>query len=434
MAKISSKDLTELVQAGILPQQTAQQILEYYQQKEGVTTNRLFVVFAILGALLVGLGIILIVAHNWDDYSRGTKTALSFLPLIIGQAACLYTMLKLNENIAWREASAAFLVAAVGASISLISQVYHIPGNLEGFLLTWMLLILPVIYLMRSTMAWLLYLVGITCYAFTNTYVFSYSSSNYIYWLMLLAVLPFYYHNLKRKSESNFVLFQNWALPVSVFLAFISVITVYSELLALIFSSFFGLCYLAGTMPYFEKRKAEFNAYKALGMIGTIGTLLVLSSKWYWQNLQRQHWEGVQVLSSPEGVAATITTVAGAALLLYKTQKLKAYHDWFQYVFIVFVFIFLTGFTTVILSAVAINLLVLAISIFFIRKGETENHLGILNFGLVVVAALVAFRFFDTDLTFIARGLLFLGVGAGFFVANYRLLKKRNTHHTNPQV
>ncbi len=35
----------------------------------------------ILGSLLVGLGIVLLVAHNWDEMSRQCKLSLLFLPL-----------------------------------------------------------------------------------------------------------------------------------------------------------------------------------------------------------------------------------------------------------------------------------------------------------------------------------------------------------------
>jgi len=48
-----------------------------------------------------------------------------------------------------------------------------------------------------------------------------------------------------------------------------------------------------------------------------------------------------------------------------------------------------------------------------------------LNYGLLVIAALVICRYFDTDLSFVVKGLLFLVVGLGFFFANYRLIKSR---------
>jgi hypothetical protein len=40
-------------------------------------------------------------------------------------------------------------------------------------------------------------------------------------------------------------------------------------------------------------------------------------------------------------------------------------------------------------------------------------------------AALILCRFFDTDMSFVIRGILFLIVGLGFFLANYWTLKQK---------
>ncbi len=103
------------------------------------------VVVNVLGALLVSLGIILLVAHNWDDLSRFSKTIFAFIPLLVGQGMCAYTLIKKKNSAAWRECSAVVLFFAIATSISLVSQTYHISGTMSGFLLTWMLLAAPVI-------------------------------------------------------------------------------------------------------------------------------------------------------------------------------------------------------------------------------------------------------------------------------------------------
>jgi uncharacterized membrane protein len=40
------------------------------------------VLFSILGAALMGSGIILLLAHNWDQLSRVMRTVISFAPLV----------------------------------------------------------------------------------------------------------------------------------------------------------------------------------------------------------------------------------------------------------------------------------------------------------------------------------------------------------------
>jgi hypothetical protein len=70
-------------------------------------------------------------------------------------------------------------------------------------------------------------------------------------------------------------------------------------------------------------------------------------------------------------------------------------------------------------------LLILLVAVHTIYDGAQQNHLGILNYGLVIISVLIGCRFFDTNFSFVIRGLLFIGIGAGFFIANYHMLQKR---------
>src|SRR3954468_8025533 len=123
MKSAFEKALPELVSAGIISDETAQKINEYYLNKPKPENNRLLVVFGILGSLLVGLGIILIIAHNWDHLGRITKTVLSFVPLIVGQALAVYSLTVKKDSMVWKESGGTFLFLAIGSTISLIAQI-----------------------------------------------------------------------------------------------------------------------------------------------------------------------------------------------------------------------------------------------------------------------------------------------------------------------
>lgn len=92
------KDIQELINANVITPQTGEDILAYYKGKAGNSQNRLFAVFGIMGAMLVGLGIILIIAHNWDELPRTIKTTFAFVPVIIGQLMGGYVILKTAER------------------------------------------------------------------------------------------------------------------------------------------------------------------------------------------------------------------------------------------------------------------------------------------------------------------------------------------------
>src|SRR6187431_2989126 len=110
MRKNILQELPELVDAEVITEETAKKISAYYESKASGSPNRLFIVFGILGALLVGMGIILIIAHNWDSLNKGVKLSLALLPLLLGQALCAYALLKENKSVAWKESASVFLM------------------------------------------------------------------------------------------------------------------------------------------------------------------------------------------------------------------------------------------------------------------------------------------------------------------------------------
>jgi hypothetical protein len=79
------------------------------------------------------------------------------------------------------------------------------------------------------------------------------------------------------------------------------------------------------------------------------------------------------------------------------------------------------------LPAVLINLLLLVISVAAIWQGARQIHLGLVNGGLLLLTVQIACRFFDTNIPFVVRGLIFIAVGVGFFFANYQLLRQKKS-------
>ena len=136
MNKQLLKDLADLKAAQVINEETAERIRAFYLQRNASSPNRLGIILGVLGALLIGSGIILIIAHNWDNFNKLTKTLLAFVPLLSTQLLAGYTLLKQRDSKAWRECSGVLVFLAIPATISVISQVYQVGGNLTGFLLT----------------------------------------------------------------------------------------------------------------------------------------------------------------------------------------------------------------------------------------------------------------------------------------------------------
>lgn len=427
MSKPFLNELPELVKEGVISADISDKIEQYYRQKErSQPDGRINTLFAIIGAVLVSLGIILMVAHNWDELSRPVKLFFAFLPLVTGQALCGYTLYKKMESTAWKESSAAFLFFAAGACISLVSQLYHISGTIEDLLFTWMLVCFPLIYIMRSSMASLLYICGITVYACYDGYGYNLKESHH-YWWMLLLVVPHYLNLFKNKPQSNFTYFHHWFIPLSLTICLGTLSGSDEELMFIAYMSMFGSFYLLATSDYFYNKRIFNNGYVVLGSLGTIILLLITSFRFFWEDILTS--EANEYATSKGLIPIAAFTLLATILLIHhlRTRGDKPLNI-MGFIYAVFIAVFFIGLGNALAATIMINLLVLAVAIFIIARGNYLNHLGILNYGLLVITALVICRFFDTNISFVIRGLMFIGVGAGFFIANGRLLKKRKSH------
>jgi hypothetical protein len=224
--------------------------------------------------------------------------------------------------------------------------------------------------------------------------------------------------------------FHHWLLPASVALALlITLVKEAGELQLLAFGSLFSLFCLMGNSRLLANQKLRNNGYLVAGTLGTVGLLLALSFDSYWVDLARQRYTLAQVIAAPEFLAAALLSVLALGVLIgrYRHQRLSAIRP-MEITFLFFILAFLVAFLRPAAAMVMTNLLVLAIGLGSIRQGARLEHLGRLNFGLLLIAALITCRFFDTDISFVIRGVLFVLVGLGFFGANYWMLQKRKAH------
>jgi uncharacterized membrane protein len=412
------KEIPELITANVIDEATAERIKKYYQSRES-PSNRLILVFGILGALLTGLGIILIIAHNWYDLSRPVKLFLALTPLFIGQALCGFTLWVKRDTPVMRESSAVFLLLAVGASISIVSQIYHIHGKLGPFLLVWTLLSLPIIYVMKSRMASLLVIIGATAYAVTTNWEYP-RATPWLYWPIIVSVIPFYF-NLQFSPGKNFISFHTWFLAISLIISLGTFSTGDEELLFIAYMSLFSGFIIVATLYDAYDVKINVNALNILGNLGVVVILLTLSFDDTWSDFKNITFNISEALVVSVGLFAV--AFFAVLFLLKKTRTINE----LAFMFLLFVPLFFVGTLSSIAGQIICNVLLFLIAMVIAKRGAAADNLLIVNYGVMVMAALITCRFFDSDLSFVLRGILFILVGLSFFAANYYTLKKRNT-------
>lgn len=425
------KELPKLVAANVISPEIAERIAAHYKEKEidsaDSKASRMLLIFGSIGAALVGLGLMLIVAHNWDDLARSTKTVIVFVPLLLGQLLCGYSLFT-GKSSAWREAAATFLMFAVGACIALISQIYHLPGRLDQFMLVWLLLSIPLVYIMPSSVVSVLCWLGSSYFVWETGYAYTYNDLAYFYWLLFVLLLPHYYLLLQRKPGSNFTTIHHLLVPVSLLIAAGTIGGKGNDkwLLLLVYVSLLGIFY--NLFIYLKQQRIVATSYKLIGASGTTIILLVSTFKDFWRELAQD-----AIAYSSVEFAVALLLLAVGLLLFWRShrsdkQPLLHVHP-LALIFLIYPLLFFLGrFAEAAPMAVALNLLVLGIGVYIVQQGVQADNLNQLNSGLLTIAALVACRFFDSDISFVVRGLLFIAVGVSFVAANYYLLKQRKVH------
>ncbi len=402
------KELEELVAQQVITQEVADHIRLYIQERKRTSTShKLLIIFGVLGASLIGLGIIVLLAHNWDELPRWIKTLFSFLPLLVGQIGCGYLLFKKGINSWYAEAVAVFTSLAIGAAIAMIHQVYNLPeSSFADFLSLWIFLALPTLYLMRSRATAILCYIGIgtLCLLGMDREWFTFFSSL----IAFVLVLPFYLWHLKHKA-SNYItgiLHGLTALFIGIALC--------SFLDNIKFKDDYATClvFLSGAFLIIGKYLQShiyYNAYKVLAILCLVICFFVK--------------EALYVHHSPQSLLPSLLLFAFIYIpllikyyLLDKREKILDLIIFYPIVYMLLAFIRLPY---------LYDLAILVIGSYYLWKGFKSERTLLVNFGLLTISVQVTYRFFDSSLSFVIKGIVFIILGLSFFVVNYLILKQK---------
>ena len=400
-------DLEKLQEVGVIDAEVAQRIGDYYQSQKS-SSNKILIVFGVLGSLLMGLGVILLIAHNWDDLTKSSKTVYALLPLILAQCVTFYSYIKKKDH--WIEGACTFLFFSTIASIALVSQIYNIPGNFSQFMLVITLLNLPFAYLLKSKMSAILSLITLTVYGGSHGYDSYPDQIPYVYFGVLLLYIPHFMQMLKNNPTSNFTRFSTWTFLVSLVICFGTLFVQIEELFLIGYMLLFLIFGQLAHHKYFKSDKLLANPFKVIGVVGYLGILLASTYDWYWNEIN-----GEQFFDNYTWIYLIVLLVIWG--FIHFKEKLQN-----RYNFILGVsFLLAVVFAKVdpIISIVISNLAVLFAGIYHVIEGNKRNQIGIMNFGLSLIVMLIFLKYFDWDISFMLKGIMFLVVGVGFFTANY---------------
>lgn len=138
---------------GLISDETSRALLARVESPEierrSFGLNRISGILAVMGAVLVGLGVIGLVAVNWNEISDAAKLAFMLAAMSAAYAAGWFLTMRDEYP---RVGGALLLLGAVlfGATIHLVAQSFNVSLNHPNLVAAWFLGVLPPTYVARS--------------------------------------------------------------------------------------------------------------------------------------------------------------------------------------------------------------------------------------------------------------------------------------------
>lgn len=411
-------------------------------------TNSLITVFSVLGSILVTAGLILIFVTGWEKMPDIFKKALAFLPLIIGQAAGIFVLVKKKDKKAWCEGGAVFWGIGIIASCILVQGVFEVYVYDQNYYLIMALALLPVVFLMKSVCALVaFYVTGLfQVYAFAEGVVYyPLGAVKYIFWglcsLLIFAVGIYLIRMLEKTDrESHRISIVQWitAIVFPVFVLFYVMLGRFDTGNAVLFVSAILLSYfIVG-----QKEKSITSPLRFLGFFGTAACICLSS---YVSLLDFGYRSGI-------GQVALVTVqliMVCIALLIIRCKFASKIQLTMSVIYLVIHFLFLAvmilddipqradnpdAMTALYdlcskwedIAFVVMQIFAVAFFSLMIAQGAMDKKLTVMNTGFIGFTHQLIFWVAGSGLGMLTNGIVLLICGGVLLFVNLKIAKSKN--------
>lgn len=418
-------ELEAWVREGIIDDDQARAIRSRYPAPEQAGTwGR--VAFAAAGAVLIGLGVILLFAYNWEKMHKFLKLAVVFTALIAAHGAALAT-----GRTAAKETLHVLGTMFFGAGIWLVAQVYHIEEHYPNAFIVWGAGALALAWALPSLAQGLI--AAFLLALWDGFEVFAFRDPNHLApVLIFIGIIPLAWLLRSRVLAAAglasflFTLFatvqrQSWQLVLPVFLSCAAALLAAGiimqksrrapELAPVCF--FFGnglflfpvfVLTFPGTRELLTLLFRETPA--TLWVLVPLATAFILwfAALWPFSDLRERIAAGLRL----EYLAAPLAL----AIYLIQTNLKHRIGGWS--------------------GAAPYNLIFLFSAVMLMQRGFRSLHLRSAVMGSVLLAALAMARYADLFQSLLARAVVFLAVGGMMLVVGIFFARARRTRQGGP--
>ena len=388
-----------------------------------------------VGALLIGTGLIAVLAYNWDDFPRWVRLVLALGPLAVTQAVSWWVLQKDETAKPWqREAVALVQTLAVGAALALVSQIYNLPGKWTDLVFWWCVVSVPLAWVLRSQAVAIAYLIGIALWTVTQAseranYLGAIGIADVRLWfpVLLAGILPLWPGPELRDRPAPG---SRLVLAASTLIGLLAVAAYATVRPAHMFPSFSGFPWLgmlsAAAVLLFPLDRggiAEPLSRKPQVLLGG-GALVVMALIFTFEDPARDLVKGVGFALPLGWCWLLLLVVAGFAILAFRQGRFAV---------LAVAALALVPVVAAPLSAddtsgwpvaITYSLVLLATAIALIAL-EFLGRQGAARIGAALIALLVILRMADADVSLLVKGLAFIVIGSGFLAFNTYITRRR---------
>lgn len=257
-----SNELDFFVEQDLLPPAQKDSLLGLYEIKGGLNFVRIIL---LLGALLVGLGILSFIASNWQVMTKVSRFGLILISFVGFQMAGY----KLTNPYPKLARSLTYIsVFIYGAGIFLIGQMFNFGGHFTQAFLLWAVGILPLAFFTKDT------LLHVFIHGLLLVYINGYAGLNQ-YPLVALVLCPLLYYGTTTIGNAPLLTFMNNLIAFNLLGYTLHYYHMAPELITL---CFFGLGLVLHLIP--PKFNPVIFKLQGILMLGIAGLILTFRDVW----------------------------------------------------------------------------------------------------------------------------------------------------------
>ena len=419
---------------GLITSETEGVLRQRYASDEK-KTPLWFIFLGSLGALLVGLGVITLFAANWKDIGRPARAVLSFIPLCASIA--LYGVglwRRWHEKSGFMDVLGILWGLSVGACIALIAQTYQISADGRSFVLTWTLLLLPVMYATRSFIVILGHYVGLMIWMMWTFALFDTTHQHMWTYALALLGLPVALFVMRDSAEYKVRgIILRWLMVIMGCVAYGFVLfTPYENSKNGTYYFFmYGLFFVILAQLGFLRPDGAEREKRPWGTIGLWGSLIVVSLYAFGSEAVRKPLavDGVYRIGILVAMALLWVVTCGASVMRWRKHGKNILYP-LAYGLIPVFCIGLLRVTEKFVGHYSAEMFLdafiylIALGIMTLISGISEKKLGRANLGVLILLSVILEKFLWSDLSLTIKGIAFLVSGICFFWLSFFMNKR----------